>query len=36
MLLGEWTKAESVIKRALELAFETNHVHLAGILDSLG
>jgi DNA-binding NtrC family response regulator/tetratricopeptide (TPR) repeat protein len=36
MLLGEWTKAESVIKRALELAFETNHVHIAGILDSLG
>ncbi|HEY0427283.1 MAG TPA: sigma 54-interacting transcriptional regulator [Pyrinomonadaceae bacterium] len=36
MLLGDWTKAESVIKRALELAFETNHVHLAGILDSLG
>jgi DNA-binding NtrC family response regulator/tetratricopeptide (TPR) repeat protein len=36
MLLGEWTKAENVIKRALELAFETNHVHLAGILDSLG
>ena len=36
MLLGEWTKAEAVIKRALELAFETNHVHIAGILDSLG
>jgi hydrogenase-4 transcriptional activator len=36
MLLGDWAKAEGVIKRALELAFETNHVHLAGILDSLG
>ena len=36
MLLGDWAKAEIVIKRALELAFETNHVHLAGILDSLG
>jgi hydrogenase-4 transcriptional activator len=36
MLLGEWTKAEGIIKRALELAFETKHVHLAGILDSLG
>lgn len=36
MLLGNWTKAESVIKRALELAIEANHVHVAGILDSLG
>ena len=36
MALGEWTKAEGVIKRALDLAFETNHVHVAGILDSLG
>ena len=36
MLLGEWTKAEAVFRRALELAFETNHRHIAGILDSLG
>jgi transcriptional regulator with GAF, ATPase, and Fis domain len=36
MMLGDWTKAEGVIKRALDLAFETNHVHVAGILDSLG
>lgn len=36
MLLGAWTKAEEVFKRALELAFETNHRHIAGILDSLG
>lgn len=36
MLLGEWTKAEAVFNRALELAFETNHRHIAGILDSLG
>src|SRR5687767_642472 len=36
MLLGNWTKAEVVIKRALEIAIEVNHVHVAGILDSLG
>ncbi len=36
MLIGEWTKAESIIKRALDLATSTNHVHIAGILDSLG
>ncbi|MDQ3801272.1 MAG: sigma 54-interacting transcriptional regulator [Acidobacteriota bacterium] len=36
MLLGAWTKAEEVFKHALELAFETNHRHIAGILDSLG
>jgi hydrogenase-4 transcriptional activator len=36
MLLGEWARAESAIKRALALAFETDHRHVAGILDSLG
>ncbi|CAN5721435.1 hypothetical protein BH20ACI4_BH20ACI4_00420 [soil metagenome] len=36
MLLGEWEKAEGVIKMALKLAYEVNHVHVAGILDSLG
>ena len=36
MLLGAWTKAEEVFRQALELAFETNHRHIAGILDSLG
>ncbi|HEX8736440.1 MAG TPA: sigma 54-interacting transcriptional regulator [Pyrinomonadaceae bacterium] len=36
MMLGAWTKAEEVFKHALELAFETNHRHIAGILDSLG
>ncbi len=36
MLIGEWAKAESIIKRALDLAISTNHVHIAGILDSLG
>lgn len=36
MLLGEWEKAESIIKRALDLAYEVNHVHVAGILDSMG
>ena len=33
---GEWNKAEAAYNRALELATEANHVHVAGILDSLG
>ncbi len=33
---GEWAKAEIAYKRALTLATEVNHVHVAGILDSLG
>lgn len=33
---GEWTKAEAAYNRALKLATESNHVHVAGILDSLG
>lgn len=36
MLTGDWTRAEQMIKRALDLAIRTNHVHIAGILDSLG
>jgi hydrogenase-4 transcriptional activator len=36
MLIGEWSKAEEMIKRALDLAVKKNHVHVAGILDSLG
>jgi hydrogenase-4 transcriptional activator len=36
MLLGEWEKAERVICTALDLAYEADHVHVAGILDSLG
>ncbi len=36
MLLGDWTRAEMMMKRALEAAAEANHVHVAGILDSLG
>ncbi|MGI8812651.1 MAG: sigma 54-interacting transcriptional regulator [Pyrinomonadaceae bacterium] len=36
MLIGEWARAEQMIERALELAIQTNHVHMAGILDSLG
>ena len=36
MLLGEWDKAENVIRKALHLAYEVNHVHVAGIMDSLG
>ncbi len=33
---GEWTRAEAAYNRALELATEANHAHVAGILDSLG
>ena len=36
MLIGEWSRAEEIIKRALDLAIDKNHVHIAGILDSLG
>lgn len=36
VILGEWNKAEAAYNRALELATEANHVHVAGILDSLG
>ena len=36
MLLGDWTRAEKMMNRALELAREANHVHVAGILDSIG
>ncbi|HEX6280300.1 MAG TPA: tetratricopeptide repeat protein, partial [Pyrinomonadaceae bacterium] len=36
MLTGDWVKAEQMIRRALDLALKTNHVHMAGILDSLG
>jgi len=36
VIRGEWTKAEAAYGRALELATEANHVHVAGILDSLG
>ncbi|MBL8122621.1 MAG: sigma 54-interacting transcriptional regulator [Pyrinomonadaceae bacterium] len=36
MLTGDWVRAETMIKRALDLAIKTNHVHIAGILDSLG
>ena len=36
MLIGEWVRADEIIKRALDLAIDTNHVHIAGILDSLG
>ena len=33
---GEWSKAETAYQHALRLATEANHVHVAGILDSLG
>jgi hydrogenase-4 transcriptional activator len=36
VMRGEWTKAEAAYNRALQLATEANHVHVAGILDSLG
>ena len=36
MHIGEWPRAEQMIGRALDLAVQTNHVHKAGILDSLG
>ena len=36
MLTGEWTRAKAMIERALDLATRTNHVHIAGIMDSLG
>jgi hydrogenase-4 transcriptional activator len=36
MQIGEWNRAETVIRQSYELAVETNHVHTAGILDSLG
>ena len=35
-LIGEWDKAEEVIRRAMDLAVKANHPHVAGILDSLG
>ncbi|MER3430997.1 MAG: hypothetical protein C4324_08145 [Blastocatellia bacterium] len=36
MLIGEWQRAERMIRRSLELALPTKHAHIAGILDSLG
>ncbi len=36
MLIGELTKAEVMIERALEIATIRDHVHIAGIYDSLG
>ncbi len=36
MLLGDWERAEDVIKQSLDLAIDVNHAHVAGILDSLG
>lgn len=36
MLIGEWTRAETMIKRALDIALREDHVHVAGIYDSLG
>ena len=36
MLIGEWTKAEVMVRRALEIGLRENYVHVAGIYDSLG
>ncbi len=36
MLIGEWTRAEQMMQSALKIAREANHVHIAGILDSIG
>ena len=36
MLIGEFDRAENAINKALDLATKSDHVHMAGILDSLG
>ena len=36
MLIGEWTKSEEMIERALEIGEKEGYVHVAGIYDSLG
>lgn len=36
VLIGEWTKAEKMISRALEIAEKEGYVHVAGIYESLG
>ena len=36
MLIGEWTRAEAMYRRALEIAERENYTHVAGIYDSLG
>ncbi len=35
-LIGDWIRAEAMIRRALEIALRGNYTHLAGIYDSLG
>ncbi len=35
-LMGKWDKGEEMINRALEIALKEDHVHVAGIYDSLG
>ncbi len=36
VLIGEWEKAEKMIRRALDIAEKEGYVHVAGIYDSLG
>ncbi len=35
MLLGEWVRAEDIIRRAIEVCKEVNHPNMAALLDSL-
>ena len=34
--VGEWVKAENMVRKALELASRSDHSHVAGILDTIG
>ncbi|HEX3101743.1 MAG TPA: sigma 54-interacting transcriptional regulator, partial [Pyrinomonadaceae bacterium] len=36
VLIGEWEKGEDMIRRALAIGLKEDHVHVAGIYDSLG
>jgi len=36
ILIGDWAKADQMIRRALNIAEKENSVHVAGIYDSLG
>jgi hydrogenase-4 transcriptional activator len=35
-LIGDWDRGEEMIRKALEIGIEQEHVHVAGIYDSLG
>ena len=36
MLIGDWKKAEEMIRRALDIGLKQRYTHVAGIYDSLG